>query len=195
MQKLKFRMVSLLLALLMVLSLAPAPALAAVPEVGEGRAQNAVRFNPNFKFWNRWISGNRTGSEYFVVPFDTASGAVMFCVDPGVPASTNPKNYTMYVGARSSDRLRPLLVQVQSCSGLQGLQQAVLQTNAGHINLIYAACKPRHFFCQIVHKQVYINASKLPNGSVNGKLPVFKSVFLHKAADIRVCLFIILRTE
>lgn len=195
MQKLKFRMVSLLLALLMVQSLAPAPALAAVPEVGEGRTQNEVRFNPNFKFWNRWIVGNRSGSEYFVVPFDTASGAVMFCVDPGVPASTNPKNYTMYVGARSSDRLRPLLVQVQSCSGLQGLQQAVLQTNAGHINLIYAACKPRHFFCQIVHKQVYINASKLPNGSVNGKLPVFKSVFLHKAADIRVCLFIILRTE
>ena len=112
------RALALFIAVLLIFSLVPFRAWAGTPEVSEGRAQNEVRFNPNFKFWNRWIVGNRSGSEYFVVPFDTASGAVMFCVDPGVPASTNPKNYTLYVGAGGSE-LDGVMALAQGDSKLQ----------------------------------------------------------------------------
>lgn len=94
MRKIPSRILSLLLAVWMALSFLPVPALAAVPELSEARATNAVTF-PGLGFQERFFySGVNT---MYYPAFDAASGTVMYCVDPGKIASTDPSTFTVTI--------------------------------------------------------------------------------------------------
>lgn len=116
------RLSALLLAVILSFSLA-LPGLAADPNLSESRTENAVRFNPAFKFYDRWSVPGATGFEWFTVPFDSASGMVMFCVDPGVNASSNPKNYEVFLGTGDS-RLDEIMALAEKTSKLRNLKNA-----------------------------------------------------------------------
>lgn len=85
MRKFGTRFLSLFIAVLMVFSLLPTSTMAVSPVLSENRTWNSLYYNQSFKFWERYDNGSHN---WFLFPFDAASGSVMFCVDPGKsPAS------------------------------------------------------------------------------------------------------------
>ena len=89
----------------------PVQAWAAIGTPGSGAA---VRYNENFRFYERYPSG---GEGYFMSPFEAATRAVMFCVDPGVGALKNASLYSVHVG-RGRTGLLDVLRQCESSSHL-----------------------------------------------------------------------------
>ena len=87
MKKLRTQILALFLAVLMIFSI-PTTALAISPSLDEDRTWNSIQFNTSFKWPGRW----------YLVPFDNASRAVMFCVDPEVAPALSLADYTVYIG-------------------------------------------------------------------------------------------------
>ena len=87
MKKLRTQILALFLAVLMIFSI-PTTALAISPSLDEDRTWNSIQFNTSFKW-----PGRR-----YLVPFDNASRAVMFCVDPEVAPALSLADYTVYIG-------------------------------------------------------------------------------------------------
>lgn len=94
MRKTIVRCLSLVLAVVLAFGTLPMFAFAADPTVSEDRALNSLVF-PGMRIWDVFL-GRSTGAWYYV-PFDAASGYPLFCVDPGVNASTDPNNYTVTI--------------------------------------------------------------------------------------------------
>lgn len=105
------RVAAFLLAFLLAGTALPVQAWAAVGIPGSGAA---VRYNEGFKFYERYPSG---GEGFYMSPFETTTGAVMFCVDPGVGALKNTSLYSVHVG-RGGTGLLNVLAECEGSSHL-----------------------------------------------------------------------------
>ena len=120
MRRLKPRLTAVLLVIMLIITALPTTAFALDPSLSESRTTNSVEFG-HIKFWETFNNGI---SGWFEVPFDAASGSVMFCVDPGFGASTDPSMYNVSI-ANNSD-LVSLISTAQSNSKLGNASSSTL---------------------------------------------------------------------
>lgn len=122
MRKRPSRILSMLLAVWMALSFLPVPARAAAPELSEDRAVNSVTFT-GLGFYERFFySGINT---MYYPAFDAASGTVMYCVDPGKIASTDPSTFTVTIA--NGANVQALLQQAMAGSMLANVPSKTLE--------------------------------------------------------------------
>lgn len=119
------RLLSVLLVLIMAISVIPTTAFAIDGSVSQDRTINRVTF-PGLKFWESFNNGQQG---WYTVPFDEASGHVMFCVDPGKGGSEDPNLYTMSIA--NGDAIDNLLTLARKGSRLGNASNTSLYNKTG----------------------------------------------------------------